>query len=219
MSDLQTVVEQFEQALLAVDQLEAQRLLTEAGATRPPMQLVDQIIAPALESIGEKWERGAAALSQVYMGGRICEALVAKLLPPGSPERLSRPKLAIAVLEDFHFLGKNLVISALRASGFDPLDFGHVDVETLVQRVRTEGIEVLMISTLMLPSALRVKEVRAQLNATGLRVKLVVGGAPFRFDPQLWREVGADACGQNALEAIEIVRSLLKAVGNGRATS
>lgn len=215
MPDMQAVVEQFERALLAVDPLEAQRLVTEGCAEATPMQLVDVLIAPALERIGEKWERGTAALSQVYMAGRICEGLVAKLLPPGSPERLARPKLAIVVLEDFHFLGKNLVLSALRASGFDPLDFGHADVDTLVNRVRTEKIEVLLISTLMLPSALRVKEVRTKLEAAGLRVKLVVGGAPFRFDPQLWREVGADACGQNALEAIEIVRGLLK---SGRAT-
>ncbi len=216
MPEQATVVEEFERALLAVDTLEAQRLVAGNGADATPMKVVDTLIAPALERIGEKWERGTAALSQVYMAGRICEGLVAKLLPPGSPERLARPKLAIAVLEDFHFLGKNLVLSALRASGFDPLDFGHADVETLVKRVRDEGIEVLMISTLMLPSALRVKELRAQLAAAGLRVKLVVGGAPFRFDPLLWREVGADACGQNALEAIEIVRDLLKAAGDGR---
>ena len=69
----------------------------------------------------------------------------------------------------------------------------------------------------MLPSALKIKELRAKLDVAGLAVKLVVGGAPFRFDPQLWREVGADACGQNALEAIEIVRGLLKTAEEGRA--
>lgn len=210
-------VERFEQALLAVDQLEAQRLLAEAGKILTPLQLVDEIIAPALEHIGEKWEHGAAALSQIYMGGRICEALVDNLMPPGSSRRLLRPKVAIVVLDDFHFLGKNLVYSALRASGFDPLDWGHATVEELVERVRVEGIEVLLISTLMLPSALRIKEVRAKLDALGLHTKIVVGGAPFRFDPQLWREVGANACGQNALDAIEIVRGLVKDVESGRA--
>ena len=217
MAGQQNLVELFEQALLAVDALEAERLLTAASHAVLPMQLIDEIIAPALERVGEKWERGAAALSQVYMSGRICERLVDKLLPPDSPARAQRPKLAIAVLEDFHFLGKNLVKSALRASGFDPLDWGHATVEELVNRVRAEGIEVLLISTLMLPSALKIKGLRARLDAEGLAVKLVVGGAPFRFDPQLWREVGADACGQNALEAIEIVRGLLKTAENGKA--
>lgn len=213
----QNLVEQFEQALLMVDPLEADRLLTAASRVVLPMQLIDEVIAPALERIGEKWERGEAALSQVYMSGRICETLVDKILPPGSPARTQRPKLAIVVLEDFHFLGKNLVKTALHASGFDPVDWGHATVEELVARVRAEGTEVLLISTLMLPSALKIKELRALLNAAGLHPKLVVGGAPFRFDPQLWREVGADACGQNALEAIEIVRGLLKDAENGKA--
>ena len=217
MAGQQNLVEQFEQALLAVDPLEAERLLTAASHAVLPMQLIDEVIAPALERIGDKWERGDAALSQVYMSGRICETLVDKLLPSDSPARIHRPKLAIVVLEDFHFLGKNLVKSALRASGFDPLDWGHTTVDELVNRIRAEGLEVLLISTLMLPSALKIKELRAKLVAAGLPVKLVVGGAPFRFDPQLWREVGADACGQNALEAIEIVRGLLKTAENGRA--
>jgi methanogenic corrinoid protein MtbC1 len=217
MAGQQNLVELFEQALLAVDPLEAERLLTAASHAVLPMQLIDEVIAPALERVGEKWERGVAALSQVYMSGRICERLVDKLLPPDSPARTLRPKLAIVVLEDFHFLGKNLVKSALRASGFDPLDWGHATLEELVNRVRAEAIEVLLISTLMLPSALKIKELRAKLDGEGLAVKLVVGGAPFRFDPQLWREVGADACGQNALEAIEIVRGLLKTAEDERA--
>ena len=110
-----------------------------------------------------------------------------------------------------------MVVSALRAAGFDLVDLGHTDVDALVRSVQKECVKVLLISTLMLPSALKVKEVRARLDAAGLLVKIVVGGAPFRFDPQLWREVGADACGQSASEAITIVRSLLQADQPGEA--
>jgi methanogenic corrinoid protein MtbC1 len=58
---------------------------------------------------------------------------------------------------------------------------------------------------LILPSALKVKEVCAQLKARGADVKVVVGGAPFLFDDQLWNEVGADAMGQSASDAVAIV--------------
>ena len=201
-------VQRFMQALLAVDQVEAQRLLATMRATLPPLRLVDHLIVPALEQIGVQWERGEAALSQVYMSGRICETLVQTLLPPDGVARPGQPKLAIAVLEDFHFLGKNMVCSALRASGFALMDYGHVDVAEAIHRVQADNIEVLLLSTLMLPSALKVKKVRAQLDKLGLQVKIVVGGAPFRFDTELWRAVGADAVGHNALEAIEVVRCL-----------
>jgi methanogenic corrinoid protein MtbC1 len=118
--------------------------------------------------------------------------------------------MAIAALQDHHLLGKRIVYSVLRASGFDLLDYGRMDVDDLVQRVRQDGVEVLVISVLMLPAALRVKEVRTSLQASGPEVKIVVGGAPFRLDDQLWKEVGADAMGRHASEAVKIITQMLR---------
>jgi methanogenic corrinoid protein MtbC1 len=71
-------------------------------------------------------------------------------------------------------------------------------------------VKILLISTLMLASALRVKEVRAMLDAVSTDVKLIVGGAPFRLAANLWREVGADAMGNNASDTIAIVSALIR---------
>ena len=57
----------------------------------------------------------------------------------------------------------------------------------------------------MLPAALRVREVISRLALLGSPPAMIVGGAPFRLDPGLWREVGADATGRNSAEAIELV--------------
>ena len=83
-----------------------------------------------------------------------------------------------------------------------------MDMDQLVARVKADGIRILLISVLMLPSALRVRQLRERLEAEGCRPKLVVGGAPFRFDEQLWKEVGADAVGHTASEAIAVVTRL-----------
>jgi methanogenic corrinoid protein MtbC1 len=200
---------EFEQALLSLDRLAARNILLESGGSEAPLQLVEKLVVPALERIGAGWEQGQVALSQVYMSGRICEELVDTLLPPDGWGRKNRPKMAMAVLQDYHLLGKRIVYSVLRASGFELLDYGRVDVEDLVRRVRQDGVEVLLISVLMLPSALRVKEVRARLQALGSDVKIVVGGAPFRLDDQLWKEVGADAMGREASEALDIIAKMM----------
>ena len=118
--------------------------------------------------------------------------------------------MAIAVLEDYHLLGLRIVYSALRASGFSLLNYGRIDVEPLVARVRADDIRILLISTLMLPSALRVKDLKARLAAEGCSPRLIVGGAPFRFDDRLWQEVGADAVGATAAEAVAAVIRLAK---------
>ena len=199
---------EFEQALLSLDRLAARNIL-ESGGSEKPLQLVEKLVVPALERIGAGWEQGRVALSQVYMSGRICEELVDTLLPPDGLDRKNRPKMAIAVLQDYHLLGKRIVYSVLRASGFELLDYGRVDADDLVRRVRHDGVEVLLISVLMLSSALRVKDVRTKLQALGSDVKIVVGGAPFRLDDQLWKEVSADAMGREASEALDIIAKMM----------
>ncbi len=198
-------VDRFEQALLSVDRLGARNILTASRDGQTPIEIVESLVLPALERIGAGWERGDIALSQVYMSGRICEELVNSVLPPGGSIRENQPKMAIAVLDDYHLLGKRIVYSALRASGFELLDYGQTRVDDIARRVQEDGVQILLISTLMLPSALHVQDLRSRLNALGLDVKIVVGGAPFRFDDQLWQEVGADAMGQNASDAMSII--------------
>jgi methanogenic corrinoid protein MtbC1 len=61
----------------------------------------------------------------------------------------------------------------------------------------------------MLPSALKIKKVKEKLTNMNLDVKIVVGGAPFRFDDQLWQEVGADAMCKDASEAVDVIQEVI----------
>jgi len=167
-------------------------------------------VVPALERIGNDWDSGALALSQIYMSGRFCEELVDRVLPPSDPDRKHQPRTAIVVLNDYHMLGKRIVYSIMRASGFELFDYGRMDVAELVERARADRIRVLLVSVLMLPSALRIREVRDAFDAAGVELKIVVGGAPFLFDSQLWQEVGADAMGRSAADAVDIVQAWLE---------
>lgn len=198
------LVTALEHALLSLDHLAVKNIFESSNV--PPLQLIEKLVVPAMERIGLGWERGELALAQVYMSGRICEDLVDTLLPPAASERKDQPRLAIATLEDYHLLGKRMVYSVLRASGFNLLDYGRMNVDNLVERVRGDKLDVLLVSVLMLPSALRVRVLREKLNALDCKVKIIVGGAPFRFDAGLWKEVGADAMGRTASEAIELVQ-------------
>ena len=201
-------LQRFEQALLSVDRLTAQAILTEAAGDGPGAKPLEELVVPALEHIGELWAGGAAALSQVYMSGRICEELVDKLLAPGNSQRQSHPKMAVAVLEDYHVLGKRMIYSVIRASGYELLDYGRTTVASLARQATEDCVQILLVSTLMLPSALKVGALRKHLAELGSRPTIVVGGAPFRLDQELWREVGADAMGRTASEAVAIVADL-----------
>ena len=173
------------------------------------IEIADNLLAPSLESIGTGWEEGTVALAQVYMSGRICEQLVEKILKTSAPARSGQPKIAMAVIEDYHSLGKKIVLSVLKVAGYEVLDYGHgLSTTEVIDRALEDEIEILLISTLMLPSALLIRNMTKLLKLRGSGIKVVVGGAPFLFDKNLWKEVGADAMGSNASDAIGLVKRI-----------
>ncbi|MBF0304009.1 MAG: cobalamin-dependent protein [Desulfamplus sp.] len=201
-------ISNFMEALLSVNRVAARRML-EDSAHIDKISFIENVVIAALQRIGEGWKNGVFALSQVYMAGRICEELIDEVLPPGDPDRKDQPKMAICVLSDHHKLGKTIVYSLLRASGFDLLDYGTMEVEELVQRIKNDKIKIILVSVLMLHSALKVKPLKEKLDSLNLDVKIVVGGAPFRFDKQLWQEVRADAMCSTASEAVLVIKSVM----------
>jgi methanogenic corrinoid protein MtbC1 len=199
------LVKPFRDSLERLNLVQADAVFQQALTALTPIQTVEQMVVPALQQIGDAWHEGNVALSQVYMSGRFCEKLVERVLPRSDPDRKNQPRSAIVALSDHHMLGKRIVYSVMRASGFDLFDYGHMDVEELVDRALADKIRVLLISVLILPSALKVRDVCARLKAMGAQVKILVGGAPFLFDEQMWSEVGADAMGRSAADAVNIV--------------
>lgn len=196
------------EALLASNRLAAESIVSGLQEQTSSIRIIEAVVVPALECIGKGWEEGSVALSQIYMGGRICERMVDRLLPPGAPDRKDQPCMAVCVLHDHHMLGKQIVYSLLRAGGFELADYGSLSVEALVERVRADDIKVLLISVLMLPSALKIKTLRRELDRKGVDVKIVVGGAPFKFDSQLWKNVGADAMCTTASDVLPVLEQI-----------
>ena len=209
MDEIIKTRDEFVHALLVSNNKGVATLFKRASSKWSPMEIADGLLAPSLEIIGRGWEEGIYSLSQVYMSGRICENLVETVMPPKLPPKTQKLRIAIAVIEDYHSLGKNMVRTVLKSVGYDVADYGHgLSVTDIVKRVLEEKTDVLMISALMLPSALLVHHLTKLAAIEKIPVKVVVGGAPFLFDDALWREVGADVMGRNASDAIGIIKRL-----------
>lgn len=200
---------ELENAILALDQNTAENIIIKASIAYSIEQITNELISATLTKIGDSWESGKLSLSQVYMSGVIFEKIIDKILPPKSPNRVSQPKMAIAVVEDYHLLGKRIIYSSLRASGYELNDLGGgLTIEKIAEIVKKDNIKILLLSVLMLPSALRIKELKKLL--ANVDVKIIVGGAPFRFDDKLWMEVGADYYGKDSGEALKIINKIME---------
>ena len=147
------------QALLSLDRETARRQMRLALSDTNPATAIETLLIPTMERIGVLWEQGEVALSQVYMSGRICEGILDELLPVAETTEAENQQVVITVFEDSHALGKRLVVSALRVARIPVRDYGlGVTLEDLVKKVREDRPQVLLISVLMLRSALRVAE-------------------------------------------------------------
>ncbi len=205
------ILDDFKDSLLNLNRLEAEKIIREFNQSGNNTHYLEQLIIPAMEQIGNDWESGEVALTQVYMTGRICEEILESLLPEANIKNILHPKMAIVVLQDHHLLGKRIVVSLLRSSGYKIMDYGSVqNIEELISKIKTDEIRILLVSTLMLNSALRIKDLKEKIREEQIDLKIIVGGAPFRFDKKLWMEVGADAMATNASEGIGVVADIIK---------
>ncbi len=202
-------VQAFERALLQVDRTKAAAIFSSIIDETRSMADLEFLTTLALDNIGRGWNLGTVSLAQIYMSGVICEELIDEYFHSSGNQLTSSPKIGIGVLLDHHALGKRIVSSVLRAGGYSVLDLGQgLSVEEMVSSALEHSVDFLLISVLMLPSALGVKDVVASLRRSGYTGKIIVGGAPFRLDRELWKSVEADATGNQASDIISIIQEL-----------
>ncbi|MCL5263964.1 MAG: cobalamin-dependent protein [Chloroflexi bacterium] len=198
----------------------AQRLLRDAeDAGLNPRQLLLEVVVAAFEEISLTWVEAEISLSQIYVAGRIAEDSVDVLLPASYDERPYVGKVVIGTAQgDYHGLGRRIVAAFLRGAVFEVIDQGlSVSPEALVDSALKEKADIIAVSALMADTALAVKKVREEMKRRGAEgISLLVGGAPFRFNPRLVALVGADATGANAYEAIAAAKQLMEGKRGGQ---
>ncbi len=210
VAGLDVVGESFRSALLAGDERAAERALgdwVEDRGSGPGGDVVEGLVVPTITSIGQAWEAGRLSLSDLYLSGRHCRNVTREARRVGLiAGRGAQPRIAACLIGDSHTLGKTLVIHALSSAGYVVSDWGaSLGADQVVGLVLEHDTEVLLVSVLTMPAALQVRQLRTLLERAGCRTVLVVGGAPFRMDPQLGAEVGADHVGARSSDVLSIL--------------
>jgi len=200
---------EFEDALLSLDRVKIESIFTQKSSSIEFISLLEKMVVPAMESIGKKWENDEVALSQIYMSGKLCEEIINKQIQKTNIKRENNPEMAIVVYKDFHMLGKRIVYSLLKSCGYEVHDYGQEGSDkNLIKKIKKDKIQILLISVLMLNSALDIKKLTEKIKKENLKIKVVVGGAPFRFDSNLYKDIGADEYATNASDIIKIIDNL-----------
>jgi methanogenic corrinoid protein MtbC1 len=173
-----------------------------------------RVLEKVLFNLGVLWQRGDIPLTALYVSSKIAEHLVAKQFDSGSP--LSEEKRKVIILgtmkDDYHTLGK-LIVKRFLSPFFDVHDIGvNVDAKLFVKTAKEKDADIIAVSALMMNSVYQIPNLRALIDATEWKKKplLLVGGAPFSVNPNLYTEIGADAFVDSAVYAVQKINELLE---------
>ena len=179
----------------------------------PTTILAEGLIA-GMNVVGEQFRVRAIFLPDVLLAARAMIAGLERLKPHLAGASLpSSARVVIGTVRgDLHDIGKNLVGVMLQGAGFEVIDLGNdVPPERFVEAAEHHGARVIGLSALLTTTMPVMKEVVELVRARGLagRVAVIVGGAPVS---DVWaQEIGADAHGYDAANAVERVRALVAA--------
>jgi 5-methyltetrahydrofolate--homocysteine methyltransferase len=190
------------------------RTLTEAALAKTieaPTILNEGLIA-GMDVVGRRFGAHEIFLPDVLLAARAMNAGLAVLEPHLGRERVaSRGKVVIGTVQgDLHDIGKNLVGIMLAGAGFEVIDLGKdVSPQKFVDTARDTKANVIGMSALLTTTMPVMRQVVALLKEEGLHgsVRTVIGGAPVT--EEFAREIGADAYGFDAANAVQRVKGLV----------
>jgi len=218
---LDHVVKAYNEAVFETDK-EAAFAVVEAalaaGAT--PEEIVFEVVIPAVEEMMSNITKDPDAnLAQHFMTAQIAADVTEKMLSrfKNPPESIGRVVIGTAH-GDLHSLGKRIVMGCLKALMVEIVDLGvNVPAEKFVDAAVAQDAQVIAVSAMMVHSATGdngPRKIRQLLHERGLedRIRLVVGGAPYRFDNELYKTVGADGWAADGVNAGKVVVDLIREV-------
>ena len=180
-----------------------------------PVKVLDEL-TKALRIVGKKFEDGEFFLMHLVAAAEPVQRVIKDILEPEMlKKKETRKSLGKVVLGtvagDIHDIGKNIVGAMLFAAGFEVFDIGKdIPPEQFVAKVKEVNANLVGASALLSTSLPMQREIVEGIVAAGLRdkVKLIFGGAPVTEE---WvKEIGGDGYAENAMEAVNVAKKLLK---------
>lgn len=183
----------------------AEKVSTALKAGADPCTVLNEGLSAGMRIVGERFQSGEYFLTELLLAGEVMKAGLVPLSPLlTNTDIQGKGTVVLATVKgDIHDLGKNLVGMMLSAAGFDVIDLGSdVAPQQIVEAVRKHKAKIVALSMLLTPMVVSLRSTIEDISKAGLRdqVKVIIGGACTT--PGLAQEMGCDAHGEDAMEAV-----------------
>ncbi len=192
---------------LKADCAAAAQALLSSGTD--PMTLINEQLIPALDTVGEKFEKGTIFLPQLIQSAGAAQAafdVVKQHIASTGGASESRGRVVLCTVKgDIHDIGKNIVKTLLENYGFEVIDLGKdVDYQAVVDAAVKYGAKLVGLSALMTTTLKSMENTIKLLHDNHVDCKIVVGGAVLT--PEYAQKIGADFYAKDAKETVDIAR-------------
>ncbi len=187
-------------------------------SVKNPENIVDfylQVLQPALYEIGTLWENNKISVAQEHLASAIVTRVMAAVnLVLIGPESYRGKAVVAACANEYHEIGAMMIADILETDRWNVSYLGaNVPAADLLDHLRLEKPDVLALSVTMPFNINQVVELIRQIrqDADIAAIKIVVGGRAFSGPGDLCKQVGADACAADLVEARQVMRTIRSA--------
>lgn len=190
---------------------EGARITSELLKTNEVMSIINDMLIPALDKIGEQYEKGKIFLPQLILSAGVaqsCFEVIKKKLAIENSQGVSKGKIVLATVKnDVHDIGKNIVKVILENYGYDVIDLGkNVDYQTVVDAAIKHNVKLVGLSALMTTTLVSMEETIKLLRDNNVDCKIMVGGAVLT--PDYAKKIGADYYSRDAKMSVDIAKEV-----------
>lgn len=190
---------------------DASAITAQLSEKQDPLEIINTELIPALNHVGDGFEKGTVFLPQLLMSAEAAKSAFAVLKDKMDRSGEVQEKIGTIVLAtvkgDIHDIGKNIVKVLLENYSFDVIDLGKdVAPELIVETVREKNVRLVGLSALMTTTVVSMEETIRLLREGAPQCKVMVGGAVLNQDYA--DMIGADFYGKDAMQSVRYAREL-----------
>ena len=184
----------------------------EVISAHDPMYAINEVLIPALDEVGRRFEAGTFFLPQLMASAEAAktgfETIKAATEAQGAPVADKGTIVVCTVKGDIHDIGKNIVRMLLENYGYNVLDLGRdVEPQAVADAVVAGHVGLVGLSALMTATVPAMAETIELLHAQAPWCKVMVGGAVLT--PEYAKMVGADFYAKDAAESARVAAQVL----------
>lgn len=192
---------------------EAGEITQELLSSLKPLEIINQYLIPALDTVGKGFEKGTVFLPQLLMSAEAAKmafSVIKEAMSAMEVQEEKKEKVVLATVKgDIHDIGKNIVKVLLENYGFEVVDLGKdVEPERILDVVKEQDIRLVGLSALMTTTVVSMEQTIRLLKEEAPKCSVMVGGAVLNQDYA--DMIGAGFYAKDAMQSVYYAQKILK---------